>query len=775
MDKNPEDQNQTSSLKKKRVFFSARFKAILKVSSAVLGAGILFGIGTGTGYVASLVKNDPVRSYNSIYQKINSNSLTSFAYFKDKSLIGQLRTEEDRRPVKSSDVSPYLINAIIATEDKTFYTNNGVDFNGFFRAAYEQLTGASVKTGGSTLTQQLIKQTILSPEKTSARKAKEIFLAIRVNSMFTKQQILDAYINRMYLGKSESGTNLYGVQAAAIGIFGVSAKDLNLAQSAYIAGMLQSPAKYIPFTDKGLKAGMNREKMVLQRMLENGKITKKDYDDALKVDLSKQLKSAQVKVSDHYPYLSNEIERRTAEILVDQEIAKNPELKKEDRNAMVDDKMLEVMQGGYQIYTTIDKNVYDTMHQVAQSGSDIFDGNRTANGKVLPEQVGAVMIDNKTGAILGMLEGRGTEYSQINYATSPRQPGSTMKPIAVYGPAMEQGVVQPGTVIMDEPYSVGSYSPNNDDKSFHGPVTVRTAVQWSYNIPAVKTFMKTGINTSLSYVKKMGVTSLVEDGANSDYNPSSAIGGLTYGISIEQLTNAYGTFANQGNFIHDYMIERIEDSNHKAIYQHETQSTSVFSPQTAYLMTDMMRNVVQNGTARFARNYTSGRDVAGKTGTSQNKKDIVFVGVTPDISMGVWVGYDNTFNVGNGGAAQQVWGKIFSQVVGSQPNLISDRRFNMPNGLVQRTIDKTNGDLATPQTASTATDYFNNKYVPVKYSINQNNPQDNKGKGKTKPIPVSNTVKPTNSTPKNNKPSTNGNGGTPPSGGNQPGTTKPAA
>lgn len=729
MDKTTEDRKTKPDEKKKRKkknLLSKRTKSILKIASVIVGAGFLLTFGAGTGYVASIVKNEPVRTFSSIKEKVDDNSFTTNAYYRDNTQIGQLQSQENRLPVKLDQVSPYLLNAIIATEDKNFYDHFGVDLFGFSRAVFQQITRSDIKTGGSTLTQQLVKQAFLTPEKTATRKVKEIFLSIRLERALKKDEILEAYINRMYFGKNNKGSNLYGVEAAAKGYFGVPAKDLTLPQAAYLAGMLQLPGKYLPTTESGYKAGMARQKIVLQRMLETEKITQKQHDDAIKVDLKSQLKTTQIKVFDEYPYLHEEIFRRAAEILVEQEIAKNPDLKTDNRKALIDNMKLEIRDGGYHIYTTIDKNVYETMQNIGQNPAN-FSGNRKdwKTGEVFPEQVGAVMINNKTGAILGMLEGRGYEHGAYNRATmAKRQPGSTIKPIAVYGPAVQEGIVQPGTIVVDEPFSYGGYSPSNADNKFSGPMTVRTALQWSRNIPAVKVFLATGINKSLSYTNANGVTSLVLDKdvvingkRYNDRNPSSAIGGLTYGITVEEMTNAYATFANQGQFVDAYLIEKIEDPNHKLIYQHKITPKPVFSPQTSWLLTDMMRSVIQGGTAQSVKQYTSGRIVAGKTGTTNNDKDSWFIGYTPDITLGVWTGYDKGFTRIYTERAKIIWGKIFSEVVNSQPSISpAGRGFSQPGGIVSRTIDKSNGFLATPDSKDKVNEYFNSNNSPTKYS-----------------------------------------------------------
>jgi penicillin-binding protein len=644
---------------------------IFQVSTLLFFMGVLFAGGAAAGYIASLVRSDPVRSYNEIYQKISTNNLTGFAYFKDKTLIGQLITAEDRRLVSHKEVSPHLIDAIISTEDKYFYEHHGIVPSAIVRAGIQQITGAPVQTGGSTLTQQLMKQTILSPEQTMERKFKEIFLALRVERMFSKEQILDAYINKMYFGKNANGSNVYGVQAAAKGIFGVDAKDLNIAQSAYLAGMLQAPYSYIPFKQfkkNGLKLGKERQKVVLNRMLENGKITKQQYDEALAYDIEAHLAKPSPKAFEKYPYLMMEIEERAAKILLDQDFMKNPELKNQPYNKLLEEKRMAVRQGGYHIYTTIDKRIYEKMQKIAADADNFGPERPPIDGKRMPEQVGAVLIHNKTGAILGMMEGRDFEIEKTNHATVPRQPGSTIKPVGVYAPAIEEGIISPNSIVVDEETVFpGNYIPKNANNSFKGPVTVRDALKWSRNVPAVKVYFETGVKKSLSYVKKMGVSSIVD----SDYYLPTALGGFTHGISVEELTNAYATFPNEGNFIDAYLIERIENSEHEVVYQHEVKPVRVFSPQTSWMITDMLRDVITSGTGTKVRQYTRGLDVAGKTGTTQDERDKWFIGYTPDISLGVWVGYDKKYKLHKSSFynAQIIWGKVLNSVLDIDPNL----------------------------------------------------------------------------------------------------------
>ncbi|MCM3142967.1 penicillin-binding protein 1A [Brevibacillus sp. MER 51] len=701
----------------------------------LMGAAVAGGI--VTGYVAALVKDEPVRSKEELENKIFTNYLTGFAYYNDGSLIGQLRAEEgDRRLVKKADVSPYLINAIIATEDKTYYHHSGVSLQSTMRGAIQEITNQPVVTGGSTITQQLVKNTILSAEVSHTRKAREIFTAIRIERMFSKDQILEAYMNEIYFGKNANGSNVYGVQAAAKGIFGKDVKELGLAEGSYLAGMIQNPGAYSPFRAESYQRGKERQEMVLDRMLENGYITQTQYDGALASDLKAQLAKPTQQAYREVPFLMMEIEDRAARQLVDADLLEKGRDKstigRNEYRQLVEEKRRDILRKGYKIHTTIDKSVYDIMQAVAADPKN-FGKNRTytirrSNGKTEKienalEEVGAMLIHNKTGAILGMIGGRDFKVEQTNHATVPRQPGSAMKPLAAYAPAFELGLLQPASPIDDAPVLLadgqnGSHLPKNWNNKWQGMMSAREALRMSWNIPAIKTYLKVGIPTALEYVKKMGITTLVDA---DNYAATGVIGGLTYGTTVEEITNAYGTFANHGSFVDAYLIDRIEDNTGKVIYRHETKPVQVYSEQTAYLITDMMRTVVNNGTGTHIRKYVPRKvDVAGKTGTTNNSNDLYFVGYTPELSMGVWVGFDEPYPMPDADkyVPMVVWGKVMKDVIAKHPNLSPpDSTFKKPAGIVSATVDSKSGLLPSElskEAGHLITDLFNSKFVPRK-------------------------------------------------------------
>ncbi len=710
--------------------------------------GISLAGGLGAGYFASLVKDEPVRSYESMKKDIYNYEETSELYFANDVYLGKLYTDLEREEIALKDVSPHLANAVIATEDKLFYEHKGIVPKSIMRALYQEVSNASVQSGGSTLTQQLIKNQILTNEVSFERKAKEILLAIRLEKFFKKDEILEAYLNVSTFGRNSSGRNIAGVQAAAKGIFGVNASEVNLPQAAYIAGLPQSPFGYTPYTNKGdikqnLEPGISRMETVLSRMYTDGKISKKEYDEALAYDVTKDFITVHENPVEQYPWVTFEIEERATEVMsivlakkdgFSEDDLENDNLLKEKYTALAD---RDIRQGGYKIHSTINKQIYDRMQEVAQNfpyyGSDRYrtvtdPGTGESITEVEPVEVGAMLIENKTGKIISFVGGRDYNLEQLNHATSAkRSNGSTMKPLLVYAPAMELGTLAPGSVLPDVPMRLNPGSsrvwPQNYGGGYSGLLTAREALRKSANIPAVKAYVDILNNRPAEYLKKMGFTSLTE----ADFvNRSTALGGLTNGVTVEENTNAFGTFANSGQFFDAYMIEKITDKEGNIVYQHEIKPIPVFSPQTAYLTYDMLRDVISGGTAASLNGRLKFRsDWAGKTGTSQDYKDVWFVATNPNVSFGVWNGYDtpkpmeNRYKGLNYGIRNiYLWADLMNAVYDLAPDLVDPpETVQRPPGIVTRSFCGISGHLPSDACAKAGlvkTDLFNEKFVPRK-------------------------------------------------------------
>jgi penicillin-binding protein 1B len=724
--------NEKSIIRTARITYNVTWNMFLIVTVLVVLGGV-FVAGVGAGFFASLVKDEPVRAYSAMREDIYNYEETSTVYFDNDQYMGKLQSDLDRQEIKLKDVSPYVIKAIISTEDQYFYEHNGIVPKAILRAMYEEFSGAAIVTGGSTLTQQLIKNQILTNEVSFDRKAKEILLAMRLEKVLKKDEILEAYLNIVPYGRNSSGRNVAGIQAASEGIFGVEASKLNLAQSAYIAGLPKNPFVYTPFNNGGepkedISAGLKRMKTVLNRMLSAGSITQAEYDEAIKYDIKKNLTTNKQSSFEKYPFLTVEVQKRTVEVLTKLEAEKDGkklvDLTPEELKEYQDNARVQIRQKGIKIHTTINQKIYDEMQQVVKNNNLFGPANESINGKKLdkpePEEVGATLIDNKTGKIISFVGGRDFNREQTNHATyMTRQNGSTMKPLLAYSLALETGKVQPGSIVPDTPFQAGSHSVGNWDGKYDGLVSVRHSLKYSRNTPAVRSYMRVNMDEALNRLEKMGFTSLHPNDRGA---ATLAIGGMTTGVSVEENTNAYATFANGGKFTDAYMIERIESNDGDLIYQHKPEPVQVYSPQTSFLLVDMMRDVVHGGTGNHINKYLSfNTDWAGKSGTTNDDFDSWFVGSNPNVSLGVWLGYDTPDSLskasgGTGHRNQRIWALLANAAYKHAPQLMDpEQRFAMPSGIVRREICGISGKLPSDLCRSAGlvtTDLFNAQFTP---------------------------------------------------------------
>ncbi|WP_235714810.1 transglycosylase domain-containing protein [Halalkalibacter akibai] len=579
----------------------------------IVGCMSLFFLGgTAAGYFASLVKDEPLRTADEMRDRIYDYEETSQVFFAKNEPLGELPTDVERHKVSLEDISDHLKHAIIATEDEYFYEHEGVVPKAIMRATFQEFANSSLQTGGSTLTQQLIKNQILTSEVSFDRKATEILLAMRLEQFLEKDEILEAYLNIVPFGRNASGRQIAGVQAAAIGIFGVDASELSIPQAAYIAGLPQSPFGYTPFLQNGdikenLDPSLNRMKTVLSRMHEGGFISTEEYEDALAYDIREHFAEPTVAPIEQYPYLTNEVLRRATDVLAKQKIKANypdyDELEQEEKlkifNRASEEARLDLRSKGYRIHTTIDQDIYLAMQEAVQNdnifGPDKKYKNDAGEELLDQEEVGAVLIENHTGAIKGFVAGRdeilGNEFNRATQANRPN--GSTMKPLLAYAPAMEIGAIQPGIVVPDTyaEYRTNGREIRNFDRRHLGLISVRESLARSRNVPAIRA------SYMVPYEQQRKI--LLDYGFNLPSDApyeSSPLGALE--VTVEQNTNAYATFANGGKFIESYMIERIETADGELVFEHEKSEKEIFSPQTAYLTIDMMRDVLRGvGTA----------------------------------------------------------------------------------------------------------------------------------------------------------------------------------
>ncbi|MGM0838141.1 MAG: transglycosylase domain-containing protein [Bacillota bacterium] len=711
--------------------------------------GASFAGGAGAGYFAALVKDEEVRSYEDMRKNIYNYEESTEMFFANDVYLGKYRADLLREEVDLENVSEHLINALVSTEDEYFFEHEGVVPKAIVRAIVQEVTNSANQTGGSTLTQQLIKNQVLSNEVSFDRKAKEILLALRLENYFSKEEILEAYLNVSPFGRDSSGRNIAGAQTAAEGIFGVDISELTIPQAAFIAGLPQSPFAYTPFTRSaevkdvdGLAPGLERMRYVLHRMNAMGKITDEQYEEAIAYDITKDFTAATNSAIEQYPHVTFELEKRARNIISEQlavqdgyevtDLENNPDLKGQYRT-LADTAL---RQNGYRIYTTIDKDIYDKM-QVVKDNFEYFDATYDYQEKTDPEtgelmknnaeQVAAVMIDNKTGAIKSFVGGRDFDLSSVNFATSTyRHNGSTMKPLLGYAPAYELGTLQPGSILADTPLKVTAggkvWEPFNWNNKFNGLVTVRDAVRLSHNLAAIRGYMEIVQQRPMDYLFKQGFTGLTQGDAE---NYSAVLGGLTYGVTVEENTGGYVTFANGGNYVEPYIIERIETSDGEMVYEHKVEPVQIYSPQTAYLMIDTMRDVFTRGTANVAPKHLQfSADWAGKTGTTQDTQDIWMMGSNPNVTFGLWMGYDErrVLKTVKGYTptqrSQVLWAQLLNAAHEVNPEYIAPtQRFEMPGGIVKRSYCKLSGMLPSDlcrQAGLVGEDLFNAAFAPTK-------------------------------------------------------------
>lgn len=536
--------------------------------------------------------------------------------------IANIHAAENRRPIGINEIPKNLQNAFIAVEDNRFYDHIGIDPRGIVRAIWANIRGRTVTEGGSTITQQLAKNAYLTQDRTLKRKVQEVFLALQLERQYTKQEILELYMNQIYFGQGA-----YGVQAAARTYFGKDAKDLTLNECAMLAGIPKSPNYYSPVNN--MDAATERKAVVLDQMVKYGYISDSEAAAAKKEPL-------------HIAKNTND-GGKSASYFVDYVLQQLAEKYGDDA----------IYKDGLKIYTTIDMDMQAAAETAMKNLPTYF---TDANGIVQP-QGALVAIDPHTGYIKAMVGGRGTD--QFNRATQAvRQPGSAFKPF-VFAAALENKYT-PESIIEDKPLKVGSWEPQNYSRNFSGKVRLRDVVRWSLNVPTVRIAQDIGIDKAIFYAQEMGISTFVLDGATNDRNLATALGGMTRGVTPLELTSAYGTFANRGIHVKPVAILRVVSRTGKVLEEAERKEKSVMSADNAAALTAMLEDVIRRGTGTRAN---IGRPAAGKTGTTSDYHDAWFVGYIPDLVAGVWIGNDSVSDLHgmSGGMTPAVIWQAFMQ------------------------------------------------------------------------------------------------------------------
>lgn len=596
---------------------------------------------------------------------------TSSVYDANGTLITRLHAEENRLPVDLEQIPLHLQQAIIATEDVRFRQHFGIDLRAILRAAWRILTNQSFE-GGSTITQQLVKNAFLTPERTLQRKIQEALLALQVERRFTKDQILAMYLNEIYFGNGA-----YGVQAASRTYFGKDVSDLTLAESALLAGITKNPSRYSPF--ENLEAAKERQSVVLDNMVRAGFITAAEADKAR----AEKIKIVRPKANRQpAPYFIDYVISFLVEELA-------PKLGSE--KAVYD----AIYRGGLQIYTTLDPDMQKAAEQAL--AASLPKGEKDANGLLQP-QGALVAVDPNSGAVRALVGGRDYAETKFNRAVQAlRQPGSAFKPF-VYTTALAQGW-SPGSVLDDAPTMYqGKIWPENYNRQYGGLTTLRVGIEKSINVLAVKLMEKVGVDQVIATAEKMGITSLVKSGPKNDRQLALALGGMTQGVSPLEMASAYAVLANGGFRVKPYPVTLVKDLNGNVLFEETPVRTQVLSPQVSYLMTDMLKGVITKPYATGHSAASIGRPAAGKTGTTSENNDVWFVGYTPDLSAAVWIGSDakeqgqrtylSRHGIGSGLPAR-IWANFMRSALAKTPA----RDFPRPGGLVAVTVCNKSGLL----------------------------------------------------------------------------------
>jgi penicillin-binding protein 1A len=752
---------------------------------------LIAGAGAGMAIYGHLIKDLPKISTLSDYHP----SIITTIYSDDNRKIAEFFRER-RIVIPLSEMPETLTQAFVAAEDDRFYIHKGVDLISIARAFFKNIEAGAIVQGGSTITQQVTKSLLLTPEKSYERKIKEAILAYRIDKTLSKEEILYLYLNQIYLGHGA-----YGVEAAAGNYFNKSAKDLNLAECAMLAGLPQAPSRYSPFKNPDL--ARQRQIYVLNRMVAEGYITNLQATEAINTELD--IKPRKNWYIEEVPYYTEHIRRYIentygSDVLYTQGLevhtAVNVEMQKAAREQIekglraldkrqgyrgplkqlapteIEPHLTELKEAAKQTEPEADSIVEGVVVAVDNQEKTVSVRTATARGVIAlenmrwaripnpelylyedpvtrpgdvlavgdvilvrligplaraetedvtdtgawdlaleqtPEVQSALLsIEAGTGLVKAMVGGREFASSQFNRAIqSRRQPGSSFKPI-IYTAALLKGytpasVVIDSAVVYKDAESDFKWKPDNYEKTFHGPTLLRDALAKSRNIISIKLLMDVGIDETVSLARKFGISSPLSQDLSISLGSS--------GISLLELVTAYSVFANEGNMIEPIFITKIVDRNGNVLELREPEKTRVLDKATAYIMTDMLKSVVQSGTGRRVR--ALGRPVAGKTGTTNNLYDAWFLGFTPNFITGTWVGHDEEQPLGKGEtgsrAASPIWLGFMQEVLKDEPVL----EFPIPESVMFSQIDAETGLLPGPGSTKTRFEVFKEGTAPT--------------------------------------------------------------
>ncbi len=617
-------------------------KKAFKIVSLFILSVLFVAFLIGSLYFASVFMSAK-KDFNKVVS-VNILPVPTKVYSSDGKLIGSFGLQ-NRIPVKLKDISMNMKYAILASEDARFYDHGAIDLVSMFRALIADIVHKRIVQGGSTITQQLVKNIYLTPSKTITRKLKEVILAYRLEKKLTKNQILELYLNTVYFG-----AGAWGIESAARTYFDTHAKDLTIPQSALLAGLVKAPSAYNPY--KHPEDARRRMIYVLKRMYDNHFITFKQYKKAMNSKIVLKKQSANFFGLIVAPYFTDYV-----------------------RNWLIDRYGEDIVYtSGLKVYTTLDTRLQRYAFIAVKTGvlrlKKRYDGLQSA----------LLAMDPKTGYIKAMVGGFSYEKSQFNRALqAERQPGSSFKPF-IYLTAISQGYM-PTDTVKDEPevfrFNGKEWRPQNYEGTFHGTVSLMYALVHSVNVATINLLNAVGIENVIKTAKRLGIQEKIP------HNLSIALGSLS--VRLIEMVRAYASFDNYGLLPKPIFITRVVNRYGKVIYDNEPQLKRVANTIDAFILTGMLKNVIGYGTGRKAR--VIGRPLAGKTGTTNDYKDAWFIGFSPDLVCGVWVGYDNNRTIFRGAtgarAALPIWITFMKNALSGTPI----KTFPIPEGVTKKVIE----------------------------------------------------------------------------------------
>lgn len=639
-------------------------KRVLVIGAPILAFMIILPLATYAYFARDIADQDRLMNRNNTGIVLYANDGKTEVYSSGRA--------EHHELLPLAQISKPMKDALIASEDKDFYKHSGFSVFSTVRAVYGYVVNGGGSFGGSTITQQLAKITVLSSNRSWLRQYQAFSIAVAIENTYSKDQILEMYLNSVYFGE-----NAFGIEEAAKAYFGTTPDKLDLAQSAMLVGLLPAPSVYSPVSGNAEYA-KERQETVLGRMVANGYITDTEKDSALAQPLAYQPPQSPFR---------NSIAPHYAEMVLDELYGKYGEET--------------VTRSGYQVTTTLDANVQNQLQTAISANMPTIQRNKGSNAA-------AVAIDPTTGEVRGLVgsyDWNNETFGKVNIATSLRQPGSSFKPI-YYTQALADGAITAATVLKDEATDFGGgYKPQNADRKFRGDVTVRNALDWSLNIPAIKVMQQVGIDKTVETARKMGLTSI---DTKNDYGLSLALGAAE--VTPLQMTNAYAAYANKGKQYDTTIIRSINSKYGEKVFESQPKSQQVVSEQGAFLIS----NILSDNAARasvfgsslnvYDAKTRAVKQVAVKTGTTNDSRDAWTMGYTPQMAIGVWVGNNDNSQMANGGSIMA--GPIFTKAMGAIMAGV-DTKYPDVGGVVQRNVCTSNHGLAdTAVKGSTYTEWF---------------------------------------------------------------------